>query len=741
MPSFTNTSSDYVQWQSARRQAAQAARDTAIDIIEHYNRVTLHDDDENQHYSRYDNHATFSVNSSIVDPAAGDGGSSTERGKGKMRTPRSKKSGPLRVEYLARQGTVFTEGISSLSRRSNFPLSLKRNDVLRQNLPDTVKLGREKSRVYFALNQSGSTHGKQHLTNQGDLSAKSTKTLPPPSSSFPWSDVLAVTEMKRSKTFHLDVPLSDRAGLSTRSTLDSRGTAVTDIQPVRQQHRPGGVRYLRYPSSTGAPPSTPMTSDYFGPRNTPHMFGAERKLLRPSKPSVSIVSFGGDTVADGVKRSDFRPRLPVPFKGLSHDLALQGKGNVGTMTNDISRSSSKPGIDLPQLPLRAADAKDVTFPHTSRGRPSRMNYNAQASSRRSRRRFPAGYSRHAVSDRNGNDGVREDNKETSFADDPYADRFRQASSVSSLCEVYIPLPPPASASSRHQDSDTDDEHAGLPEPSIMLTVQEEEEGGDKESPPRSKLSEGGSGYGEGDNNSPRGLESDKSGSRSNRSLLSVPTLNACLDLSEARPPSLLPDVSGEVSLTIEVPLPETRPGPPHTHTPPPPPSHGSGRASGEGGHNIDLHDSPEAIASTSVLNTARTIATQTSIPYDPDAVDDRPKVVKVKTLSMFPDIIPPASPPGLYLSQETEPHREGPTSTASSDPLLRGRVGNKHSGMSKPTLLPELQKDVKQQAVTSSPGGDDSVEDEVRLKSGKSNSVTNITFISPLEIQQNAKRC
>nr|KAG5711026.1 hypothetical protein BaRGS_013760 [Batillaria attramentaria] len=575
MPSFTNTSSDYVQWQSARRQAAQAARDTAIDIIEHYNRVTLHDDDENQHYSRYDNHATFSVNSSIVDPAAGDGGSSTERGKGKMRTPRSKKSGPLR-----------------------------------QNLPDTVKLGREKSRVYFALNQSGSTHGKQHLTNQGDLSAKSTKTLPPPSSSFPWSDVLAVTEMKRSKTFHLDVPLSDRAGLSTRSTLDSRGTAVTDIQPVRQQHRPGGVRYLRYPSSTGAPPSTPMTSDYFGPRNTPHMFGAERKLLRPSKPSVSIVSFGGDTVADGVKRSDFRPRLPVPFKGLSHDLALQGKGNVGTMTNDISRSSSKPGIDLPQLPLRAADAKDVTFPHTSRGRPSRMNYNAQASSRRSRRRFPAGYSRHAVSDRN------------------------------------------ASASSRHQDSDTDDEHAGLPEPSIMLTVQEEEEGGDKESPPRSKLSEGGSGYGEGDNNSPR-----------------------------------------------------------------------------------------EAIASTSVLNTARTIATQTSIPYDPDAVDDRPKVVKVKTLSMFPDIIPPASPPGLYLSQETEPHREGPTSTASSDPLLRGRVGNKHSGMSKPTLLPELQKDVKQQAVTSSPGGDDSVEDEVRLKSGKSNSVTNITFISPLEIQQNAKRC
>ena len=689
MPSYTDTSSGYVQWQSARRQAKQMAQDAAIDIIEHYNRIMSNDDHD--HFGRVRRLPNQGAGSDVAED---DSPRVDMLGRNKKLTPRgqSKKTTTLRAESLDKKGGVFTEGISSLSRQSQFPLSLKRSDIITENLPDTIKVAREKSRIYLALSQPSARQPKDPYksSNKGDLSAKSVKSLVPPSS-YPWSDMLSPPEMTRSKTFTAD----ERAGLATRSTLDSRQTA-SDIHPVKDRKSLGkqGLQFsLFYPTMTGAPPNTPL--------NMPQPY-------TPKVPSVSIVSLGGDTVEHSAKKQEIRPRLPVPFKCPIQPDSARGKANSGTQHLE-AKTSSKPGIDLPQLPLRYTEAKDASFQFTPRERAGRMNYN------RGRRRVGIGQMKHSAKLKA--ELVTQVDKEDSktSTNDPYSSRFRHMSSVTSMGDVHIPYAPPVSSSSFHPDSDPEDNEVAVPEPTIMLTVHEEDESGDRASqpisvplqpevqvrkdPPQPVLPE-------------RVLDRTHS-LVSNASLLSVPL--QAIELSEARPPTSSKDdgVAEEVTLVVPT-LPAAELEEEKKEV-----------------ENLEVNkeeenpaDSPP-IASTSVVDTARTVATQTSLPFDPDEEEKRPAVLKIKTLSMFPDINSPLEVPnGGMVGQ--------PPGTAASEPLFRLSHVDNYGDAVRLLGLPELRSG--HNAVR------DLMEDDPGDLKGKSNTVQNITFISPLEVQQKAKR-
>ena len=700
MPVFTDTSSGYVRWQNAQRQTKQNAHDAAIDIIEHYNRMVLTDSTDKQ-----EGHYQTTAGSMLKGFTEEDSFRVDMNGKTKKLTPRGNKPATLRDNSLDSRGRVFTEGISSFSRRSKFPLSLKRSDFVSENLPDNIKIAREKSRIYLALSQPSSRQNwdTYRSLNKADNSAKSAKTLP--NHSYPWSEMLPVTELTRAKTF----THGDRVGLATRSTLDSRQTA-SDIQPVKDK-RPTGDRQgtqftMYYPSITGAPPNTPLNMPLTHTRKVP---------------SVNIVSLGAETVENTMKRP--RPRLPVSLRGLSQDPGPpRGKGNVGTAT------SSKPGIDLPHLPLRYADAKDASFQFTPRGWPGRMNYNAY---NRSRRHAGLGQLKQnakvttditALAD---SDNELDDKAPTN---DPYADRFRQVSSVMSVGEVQISFAAPTSAAAHQPGSGPEDKETLLPEPAVMLTVQEEGESKDGSCQTKVNLTAQPK---EAEDEVekqidldelPRvllpGLVHNRSQSIvSNASLLSVPA-TLVKDLSDARRP-LIPsgmDDAGPIAIDLAT----TREGQVETKndgTVKPGQSHSESEAEGPA-------PSPE-IASTSVINTARTIATQTSLPYDPDVSQRRPAVLKIKTLSMFQDV-------NTSAEVQTGGQRPKSATTSTGEALLRMTHGHNH-GDANVLGLPELHGEhVKTKELL----------DEERCDGSKwkSNGVQNITFISPVEVQQNAKR-
>lgn len=698
MPIFTDTSSGYVQWQSARRKAKQVAQEAAIDIIEHYNRLTLNGGKSNRQGPNHhisDGVKSFDEEDSQRTDMTGNTEKPTLRGHGhKTNEPRS--------YSLERHAGVFTEDISSLSRRSQPPLSLKGTDIVSENLPDNMKITKGKDRIHVALSQPSSrqSRGSYRSANKGNVnSARSVRTLPPPSS-YPLSEMLSLTELTRAKTFTLD----DRVEVCTRPALDSRQTDI-ETQPVKDKKvtdRHGTQFSMYYPSITGAPPNTPL--------NMPLTW-------RHKVPSVNVVSLGGETVENITKKYDSRPRLPVSFRGLSQDLGPpRGKGNMGTMTS--FKTSCKPGIDLPHLPLRYANAKDASFQFTPRERPGRMNYNAYNRSRRRagvrllKQNTTIKFDTSAQVDRRG------EPKSKITTNDPYANRFRQVSSVMSVGDI----PPPASASYHQPASDNEHEDKIVPpEPAVMLTVQEEE-GENNEDDSRAEInvtvqSE------EATKDTEKQTEmdelsqapiSDRVKNRaqslvSNASLLSVPFRTK--DLSEARPPNDAVDIDDAGPIAIDIPI---LPG-------------------GQSKIEIDeisyLHSEPEAedpassppIASTSVINTARTIATQTSLPFDPDVSHNRP-TVKIKTLSMFPDINTSAD--GLNGAGSQIPKSN------TSEPLLKMSHGDKYSD-TKVLSLPELCG-----------GQSEDLSEEERSGGAKwkSNGVQNITFISPLEVHQNAKR-
>ncbi|XP_076466134.1 uncharacterized protein LOC143297602 [Babylonia areolata] len=613
MPSFTDTSNGYVQWQSARRQAKQLAQDAAIDIIEHYNHVVLNGDrDGHRHTGRYNRQVS--------------GGLSTDQHIAEVESPRvSKKLTPrsqikktttLNAENVDKKGGVFTEGISSLSKQSQFPLTLKRSDIISDNQPDNVKMAREKSRIYLTLSHPG----PRTAGSKGDQSAKSVRTLPPPSS-YPWADMLSVTEVGRSRSFTMD----ERAGLATRSTLDSRQT-TSDVHPAthsKMAAKHGSQFSLLYPSMTGAPPNTPLQMPL------PYKVKA---------PSVNIVSLDGESVTDSARKHDSRPRLPVPVRNVLGTLS-------GPVTSGDAKPCSKPGIDLPHLPLRYADSREASFQFTPRERPARVNHFMHS---KGRRRLVIGHVKNAkVMSVITADHDKDDTEHSRTAvTDPYANRFQQTSSVTSLGDVYIPVVPQSSEGA-HGNSDAEGMGVVVAEPTVMLTVEEEDE----------------------TTNRNHSLVS-------NASLLSVP-LNI-KELSEARP-STEPVTEGAVDKGSD---------------PLPPPDPRGDKAS----------TSPE-IASTSLVDTARTVATQTSLPFDPD-VESRPTVVKIKTLSMFPDI-------NGQLDGQGE---------SSTEPLLRMTHGEgRLLGLPELKGLHAMDRHLLEDDATG-PGS-----------RRKSSGVQNMTFISPLE--------
>ena len=686
MPVLKDTYSGYIQWQSAQRKAKQVASadETTIDITEHCSHLKLTGSKDNQITLSNSNHH-FAEDFPRADL----------NGKTKKLTPRGvgNHTAIMRdANSLGRNGGVFTEGISSLSRRSPFPLSLERTDIVSQNLPDNVKIAKEKNRMYVALSQPSSRQSRDfnRVSNKENHSARSVRTLPPPSS-CPWSEI-SVTEMTRAKTFTLD----HRVRLSTRPALDSGHTAsdnkVDKTIPERQE-----MQFpIYYPSVTGVPPNTPL--------NMP--VTCKRKV-----PSVNIVSLGGKSVKNTETTNDSRPRLPDSFRGFSQYLPPRGKGNIGTVTP--LKRSPKPGIDLPHLPLRYAGTRNASF-QFCRERPVRINYNAYKKNRRDTDNRQLKKNSMVKSDSTVDITSRDQPQKKVSTNDPYANRFRQVSSVMSVGDIV----PSLSATSHHEPvTDNENKTVMLPEPTVMLTVHEDDEGKDNDSQTeRGAVVKSEKEIKETEKHTYLDQLEQRSGRVRNRtqsivsnaSLLSVPKISN--DLSDARPPNNAWNIDDADTVLIDI---STLP------------------ISDDG---IKLTDpylepevehvttSPHTIASTSIINTARTIATQTTIPFDPDVLQRR--TIQIKTLSMFPDI--------TTSTEATNGLDSRVARTATNEPLLRMSHNDSHGDM-KVLGLSEL----------CTPGHNENFlekTDSADRSKCTSNGVQNITFISPLEVRQKAKR-
>ena len=691
MPVFKDTYGGYIQWQSAQRKAKQVASadEAIIDVTEHCSHLKL--------TGSKDNPITFSNSNH-------DFGEDFPRadlnGKTKKLTPRGvgNHTSIMRdANSLGRNGGVFTEGISSLSRRSPFPLSLERTDIVSQNLPDNVKIAKEKNRMYVALSQPSSRQSRDfnRVSNKENHSARSVRTLPPPSS-CPWGEILSVTEMTRAKTFTLD----HRVRLSTRPPLDSGHTAsnkkVDKTIPDRQE-----MRFpIYYPSVTGVPPNTPL--------NMP--VTCKRKV-----PSVNIVSLGGKSGTT----NDSRPRLPDSFWGFSQYLGPpRGKRNMDTVTS--FKRSPKPGIDLPHLPLRYAGTRNASF-QFCRERPVRINYNAYKKNRRHADNRHLNKNSMVKFDSTADVTSRDQPEKKVSTNDPYANRFRQVSSVMSVGDIV-----PFSATSHHEPvTDNENKTVLLPEPTVMLTVHEDDEGKDDGSQTeRGAVVQSEKEIKETEKHTYLDQLEQRSGRVRNRtqsivsnaSLLSVPKISN--DLSDARPPNNAWNIDDADTVVIDLStLPISDDGIKLTHP----------HLEPEVEH---VTTSPHTIASTSMINTARTIATQTTIPFDPDVLQRRDpdvlqrRTIQIKTLSMFPD---------LTTSTEATNGLDSRVSrTVTNEPLLRMSHTDSHGDM-KVLGLSEL----------CTPGHNENFLEKADRADGSkctSNGVQNITFISPLEVHQKAKR-
>ena len=681
MPVFKDTYGGYVQWQSAQRKAKQvaSAHEATIDVTEHCSHLELTGSkDKQMGLTSLHNQITFSNNNNDF---AEEFPRADLNGKTKKLIPSEvgNHTAVMRdANSLGRNGGVFTEGISSLSRRSPFLLSLERADIVSQNLPDQIKIAKEKNRMYVALSQPSSRQSRDfnRVSNKENHSARSVRTLPPPSS-CPWSEILSVTEMTRAKTFTLD----HRVRLSTRPALDSRHTPsnnkVDKTIPDRQE-----MQFpVYYPSITGVPPNTPL--------NMP--VTCKRKV-----PSVNIVSLGGESVKNTGTTKDSRPRLPDSFRGLSQYLGPpRGKGNMGTMTS--LKRSPKPGIDLPHLPLRYAGTRNASF-QFCRERPGRMNYNAYRKTRRHADIRQLKENPIVKSDSTVDVNSRDQPERKMPTNDPYANRFRQVSSVMSV--------PSVSATSHHEPCTNNENKTLLPEPTVMLTVHEDDEGKDdgsqteKETEKHTDLDQFEQLSGQ--------VKNQTRSTVSNASLLSVPKISN--DFSDARPPNNAWNIEDADTVVIDIsalPINDDEIKLTHPHSEP------------EVEH---ITISPHTIASTSIINTARTIATQTTIPFDPDVLQRR--TIQIKTLSMFPDITTSTEAMSGLGSRVSR--------TTTNEPLLRMTHTDSHGDM-KVLGLSDL----------CTPGHNENFLEKADRADGSkctSNGVQNITFISPLQVHQKAKR-
>ena len=689
MPVFKDTYGGYIQWQRCKAKQVASADEAIIDVTEHCSHLKLTGSKENQITFSNSNH-DFAEDFPRADL----------NGKTKKLTPRGvgNHTAIMRdANSLGRNGGVFTEGISSLSRRSPFPLSLERTDIVSQNLPDNVKIAKEKNRMYVALSQPSSRQSRDfnRVSNKENHSARSVRTLPPPSS-CPWSEILSVTEMTRAKTFTLDHRVR---------ALDSGHTASNNKVDKTIPDREEMQFPIYYPSVTGVPPNTPL--------NMP--VTCKRKV-----PSVNIVSLGGKSVKNIGTTNDSRPRLPDSFRGFSQYLGpLQGKGNMGTVTT--FKRSFKPGIDLPHLPLRYAGTRNASF-QFCREQPVRISYNAYKRNRRHADNRQLKKKSIVKSDSTVDLTSRDQPEKKMSTNDPYANRFRQVSSVMSVGDIV-----PSLSATSHNEPVTDNENKTvlLLEPTVMVTVHEDDEGKDDgsqtekgavvQSEKEIKETEKHAYLEQMEQHSGR-VRNRTQSIVSNASLLSVPNISN--DLSDARPPNKVWNIDDADTVLIDIAtLPISDDGKKLTHP----------HFEPEVEH---VTTSPHTIASTSIINTARTIATQTTIPFDSDVLQRRDpnvlqrRTIQIKTLSMFPDI--------TTSTEATNGLDSRVSRTVTNEPLLRMSHTDSHGEM-KVLGLSEL----------CTPGQNENFLEKADRADGSkctSNGVQNITFISPLEVHQKAKR-
>jgi len=306
--------------------------------------------------------------------------------------------------------------------------------------------------------------------------------------------------------------------------------------------------------------------------------------------------------------------------------------------------------------------------------------------------------------------------------DPYANRFRQVSSVMSVGDIV-----PSLSATSHNEPVTDNENKTvlLLEPTVMVTVHEDDEGKDDgsqtekgafvQSEKEIKETEKHAYLEQMEQHSGR-VRNRTQSIVSNASLLSVPNISN--DLSDARPPNKVWNIDDADTVLIDIAtLPISDDGKKLTHP----------HFEPEVEH---VTTSPHTIASTSIINTARTIATQTTIPFDPDVLQRRDpsvlqrRTIQIKTLSMFPDI--------TTSTEATNGLDSRVSRTVTNEPLLRMSHTDSHGEM-KVLGLSEL----------CTPGQNENLLEKADRADGSkctSNGVQNITFISPLEVHQKAKR-
>ena len=573
-----------------------------------------------------------------------------------------------------------------------------------------------------------------------------------------------------------------------------------------------------YPDLTGAPPNTPLV--------------VPKPASRARPRAVNIVSLGGESVEATMRRHQARTYLPsgkakttiVSSSTSLHDGKTRGAGaGAGGAAAEPSSSSSnsvpaltadkaagpgsRPGVDLPHLPLRYSEAKDASnFVFTPRERPSRMSVS------RGKRPHGLGALRTSTAP------ARQDfappdldpdfDSRSSVNDDPYADCFRHESSVVSVGEVlhwpYNGHHDPGLALGQALSGRREGSMVGGPsvgEPLVMLTVQEED---DEAEPISLALRPGGQipllpQYPGGPAPTLGPAPAQESGlagqaalreqrvrhfsltSNASASSLAVPL--AVKEWDEGRPPSTGRDRAGgghmggqgdemtgrehEEGIVVRVPsanqalqlelertqtdLYATGDGGKKEGER----KEGEGEGEGEGGDGKPEREGEksgggggegeegEVEGEDASRDTARTIATQTSPTGDEEA-GRRPALVKVTTLTMFPDIGGGGGDTGGGGGGGG-----GPTlrmTHGSQDPLLDAvpvslpHLRRRLLSQDKPDAAPDVdQASLPSQGEEGEGQGEEDGEGDGEDKS-KINGVKNLTFISPLAPQGNAKR-
>ena len=213
------------------------------------------------------------------------------RGAGEKAHNSREKCTSLSLERVESQGkTIFTEGLSSISRRDEPLLVFHRRDIHGANMPDTVKVARERSKVVFGVRNCVI---QRSVPNKGR------------SVGHKKSDVVVTVD----KATDGDATERDKS-ISTTESDPSRQSPIAQI--IKQMEHKYGVS-----PSLSPHPLTPIIvpicantcmSNHNTPKNTPRPTPKRTLKELVKKGPVNVVSLFPD-----FKGKEFRsPRLHVP---------------------------------------------------------------------------------------------------------------------------------------------------------------------------------------------------------------------------------------------------------------------------------------------------------------------------------------------------------------------------------------------------------------------------------------------